>query len=265
MSATIGIFDSGVGGLGIFHELTKQCPGQSIVYCADNNNLPFGEKTTAQLQEITSKILKYLICEHDIKLAVVACNTASVSSLEYLRQRFSIPIVGVVPVVKPACELSKIKKVAILATPHTVRSEYQKQLIVQYGRDVEVLSIPCPDLVGLIEAGCFADPQTTEKVQEYLAPALAIGVDVIGLACTHYPFIRGHIQAIVPAGVTIIDANEAVARHAVKVLEKMPEVKAYQTKAPVYSFVVTKEPEQFQRVARVLIGNIITAVKLISL
>ena len=112
----IGIFDSGVGGLGIFKAIAQQLPGQDLIYFADNNNLPFGQKTTAQLQQITSKIMDHLIATHNIKLAVVACNTASVSSLSYLREKYSlreknpIPIVGVVPVVKPACELSKAKK-----------------------------------------------------------------------------------------------------------------------------------------------------------
>ncbi|KKQ11600.1 MAG: glutamate racemase [Candidatus Babeliales bacterium] len=268
----IGIFDSGVGGLGIFKAIAQQLPEQDLIYFADNNNLPFGQKTTEQLQQITSKILDYLISTHNIKIAVVACNTASVSSLSYLREKYpTIPIVGAVPVIKPACELSKNKKVAILATLHTTNSEYQKQLIAQYGSGVEVLSIACPDLVDLVEAGLFDDPHTQEKLQEYLSPAIALGVDVVGLACTHYPFLRVQIQKLLPEGVIILDSNDAVARQVVKVQSKILASNAldkqpgFSEKTAKYSFYVTKEPEKFQVVARKLLGEIIDSVSLISL
>lgn len=283
----IGIFDSGVGGLGIFKAVARQLPGQDLIYFADNNNLPFGQKTAEQLQQITSKILDYLITMHNIKLAVVACNTASVSSLSYLREKYSIPIVGVVPVVKPACELSKVKKVAILATLHTTNSEYQKQLIAQYGNGMQVISIACPGLVELIEAGLFDDPCTQEKLRESLVPAIAAGVDVIGLSCTHYPFLRAQMQRLLPEGVTIVDANDSVARQVVKVNGKilageMPADKiiSEQTGLPdgqvrlpdvlpaesaKYSFYVTKEPERFQMVAQKLLGQTLVPVFCIDL
>ena len=272
----IGIFDSGVGGLGIFKAVAKLLPEQDLIYFADNNNLPFGQKTTAQLQQITSKILDYLILKHNIKIAVVACNTASVSSLSYLREKYSIPIVGVVPVVKPACELSKIKKVAILATLHTTNSEYQKQLIAQYGDGIEVLSIACPGLVEFIEAGLFDDSRTQEKMREYLSPAIALGVDVIGLSCTHYPFLRSQMQRLLPEGVTIVDANDSVARQVVKINGKIiaDEILTSNTldqqsgspaRSAKYSFFVTKEPEKFQIVAQKLLGGMFSRVTLISL
>ncbi|MFH1254199.1 MAG: glutamate racemase [bacterium] len=267
----IGIFDSGVGGLGIFKVIAQQLPEQDIIYFADNNNLPFGQKTTAQLQQITSKILDHLISTHNIKIAVVACNTASVSSLSYLREKYSLPIVGAVPVVKPACELSKNKKVAILATLHTTNSEYQKTLITQYGSGIEVLSIACPDLVDLVEAGLFDDLHTQEKLREYLSPAVALGVDVVGLACTHYPFLRAQIQRLLPEGVIIVDSNDAVARQVVKVQSKILAGSAldqkigFPEKLAKYSFYVTKEPEKFQAVARKLLGEMFSGITLISL
>lgn len=269
----IGIFDSGVGGLGIFKAIAQQLPGQDLIYFADSNNLPFGQKTTEQLQQITGKIMDYLIAMHNIKLAVVACNTASVSSLSYLREKYSIPIVGVVPVVKPVCEFSKVKKVAILATLHTTNSEYQKQLIAQYGNGMQVLSIACPDLVELIEAGLFDDSRTQEKLREYLAPAIVLGVDVVGLSCTHYPFLRTQMQRLLPPNIVIVDANDAVARQVVKVnskilddeifsgnaLDMQPELSGISAK---YSFYVTKEPGQFQLVAQKLLGQILVPVKI---
>ena len=268
----IGIFDSGVGGLGIFKAIAQQLPEQGIVYFADNNNLPFGQKTTEQLQQITSKILDYLILKHNIKIAVVACNTASVSSLSYLREKYpTISIVGAVPVVKPACELSKTKKVAILATLHTTNSEYQKRLIAQYGNGIEVLSIACPDLVDLVEVGLVDDLYTQEKLREYLSPAVALGVDVVGLACTHYPFLHAQIKKLLPHGVIILDSNDAVARQVVKVQSKilagnlLDQKLVFPGESAKYSFYVTKEPDRFQAVARKLLGEMVDSVNMVSL
>lgn len=267
----IGIFDSGVGGLGIFRTVAKQLPHQDIIYFADNNNLPFGQKSTEQLQQITSKILDYLVHVHDVKLAVVACNTASVSSLTYLRKKYSIPIVGAVPVVKPVCEFSKAKKVAILATLHTTNSEYQKQLIAQYGKGVEVLSIACPGLVELVETGLFDDSYTLEKLKQYLEPAIAMGVDVVGLGCTHYPFLRDQIKKLLPSGVMIIDSNDSVARQVCKVQrevlgEKVDEMQAGELQnAAKYLFYVTKQTDAFQIVAQKFLGEMFSGTTFISL
>ncbi len=262
----IGIFDSGVGGLGIFKAVVQYLPAEDIIYLADNKNSPFGQKTTEELHQITSKILDYLIYVHNIKLAVVACNTASVSSLAYLREKYSIPIVGTVPVVKPACELSKAKKVAILATLHTANSDYQKNLISQFGGGIEVLSIACPDLVDLIEAGLLEDIRIEDRLKTYLAPAIKNGVDVVGLACTHYPFLREQMRRILPAGVEIIDSNDSVARQVFKVNSKIPVDQAeVQKKSGEYSFYVTKQPEKFQAVAQNLIGQMVSDISLISL
>ncbi len=262
----IGIFDSGVGGLGIFKEIATRLPHHDLIYCADNKNFPFGEKTAEQLKQINARILDFLITKHDIKLAVIACNTSSTSSLAYLREHFSIPIVGVVPVVKPACQLTKTKKVAIMATPFTAHSDYQKELIAKYAGDTQVLSIPCADLVGLIEHGQFDDPLMINTLRRYVQPALDAGVDVVGLACTHYPFVRHHIQQLVGPAVTIIDSNEAVARHTAKLVEQMiPSNPSSSPASPHYTFYVTKEPEAFQRVGQMLLGNMVNNVTLITL
>jgi glutamate racemase len=259
----IGIFDSGVGGLGIFNAIAQRLPHQDIIYIADNNNLPFGEKTTEQLQNITSKIVDFLVAQHDVKLVVAACNTASTSSLAYLREHFSVPIVGVVPVVKPACEQTKTKKVAILATPFTARSAYQQELIAKYAGDIQVLSIACPDLVGLVEAGELDSPLMVQKLKEYIDPAIQAGADVIGLACTHYPFVRKQIEQIVPSHVAIMDSNEAIARHVERLIAGMPDQPV--SGAGKHTFYVTKEPAKFQQVAQILLGCSIDKVSLASL
>ena len=288
----IGVFDSGVGGLGIFKAVAALLPAQDIVYVADNANLPFGQKTTEQLQRITEKIVRFLVEQQHVKLVIVACNTASVSSLEYLRQNFSVPIVGVVPVVKPACEQSKVKKVAILATKVTAESAYQQELIKKYANGASVLSIGCPGLVELVEAGLLDAPETHALLKQYLAPALDAGVDIIGLACTHYPFLIEQIKKIVPPSVVIIDSNEAVARHVVRLLASLSDSEGQprscgagdkrgachpglavpgealsEARDPGSRLIVfaTKEPERFHKVAQRLIGDLAHDVPLIVL
>jgi len=263
----IGIFDSGVGGLGIFKLATQKLPHHDFVYIADNANLPFGEKSAEQLHHITEKIVRFLIEKHNVQMVVAACNTATVTSIDYLRQRFSIPIVGAVPVVKPSCEQSKNKRIAILATPATIQSDYLKKLIKQYAHDsspqspIDVITIPCPGLADMIDTGNLDSPEITEALKKFLAPALAHNVDVIGLGCTQYPFVRQHIEQLVPSNILILDSNEAVAKQVERIInaqqDQDPDYTIDPQHTPVYTFYVTKDAQKFCTVAQKLIGPIV--------
>jgi glutamate racemase len=263
MKQPIGIVDSGVGGLGILRELSKLLPNENLIYLADNNNLPLGEKTEDQIRQISSKIFNFLISKHNIKMGVVACNTLSVSALDHLRKNFSIPIVGTVPVVKPSCELTQAKKIAILATRVTANSQYQRDLISKYCNGVQALSIGCPGLVEFIEEGCLDSPELAAKLKDYLTPAIDINVDIIGLACTHYPFIRDQIAKLVSPKTQILDSNEAVAKQVAKLIHQ--EALCSNNDAGSCSFFVTKHAEKFESVGKMLIGNIVSGVSLIVL
>ncbi len=247
--ATIGVIDSGVGGLGIFKLLVEQMHDHSLVYCADNNNMPFGDKKSDELQHIAQKMVSFLVEQHKVDLVVVACNTLSVSALDFLRQEFTVPFVGVVPVVKPACEQSKVKKIAILATPMTAASAYQQELIAKYAEGAQVLNIACPDLARLIEEGHGDEPVVLEKLTEYLKPVLEQNVDIVGLACTHYPFIRHHIAGLLPSTVVILDSNEAVARRAMALAQNYTS--SSRRSIRVYA---TRNQENFKQIAQKLVG-----------
>jgi glutamate racemase len=249
--ATVGVIDSGVGGLGIFKLLADHVLQHNLVYCADNKNMPFGDKTRDELLRIAEKMVSFLIEQYNVELVVVACNTLSVSALDFLRQRFTVPFVGVVPVVKPACELSKVKKIAILATPMTAASAYQKDLIAKYAQGIQVLNIACPDLARLIEDGYGDEPVVIRKLSDYLQPALGAGVDVVGLACTHYPFIRHHIASFLNPSVVILDSNDAVARRAAQLCQQCTLSNQSQRFIHVHA---TRDPESFKRIAQKLVG-----------
>lgn len=247
----IGIFDSGVGGLGIMQTVAYLLPNEDIVYVADNKNLPFGEKTSEQLELITEKIVSYLVKEHNVKLVVAACNTATVATIASLRAKFAIPFVGVVPVIKPMCEQTKTKCVALLSTPMTTNSPYIQDLIEKFSNGVQVLKIGCPGLADKIDAGLVGTSDMDEYLKKLLAPVQEHPIDMIGLGCTQYPFVRDQIQHIVGPSVTILDSNVPVARQVKRVLEMMPTQELHK---PRYRFYVTKDPETFEAVAKQLIG-----------
>ncbi len=219
---SIGVFDSGIGGLGIFKAIQKLLPRESMVYLADSDRCPYGSKTQEEIREITKSIISYLLDNHRVKLIVAACNTATVSSIEYLREQFpELPIIGVVPVIKPASLLSQTGKIACLATDATVRSEAQANLIQDYavGKDVEVYNIACHGLVELIEQGLWNEA-ITEKLKEYLDPLPDKGIDAIALGCTHYTLIRHEVERLVPKEIRVMDSNEPVAKQVKRVLTK---------------------------------------------
>ncbi len=260
LNKPIGMFDSGVGGLGIFQSITRLLPNEDIVYVAGNKYMPFGQKTTEQIQQISEKIVQFLIDKHDVKLVVIACNTATVASIDYLRSKFSIPFVGVVPVVKPACEQTKTGCVAILSTPLTASGNYIQDLINKFAHGAQVLSIGCPGLADLVEAGKINTPEMEILLRTLIAPAIDNNADVIGLCSTHYPFVRAQLQSIVGPSVTILDSNDPVARQVKRVLLQNALVDI-----PNYQFYATKDAKQFQFIARRLIGDIVANVQLIDL
>lgn len=257
----IGIFDSGVGGLGVFRSITRLLPNEDIVYVAGNQYMPFGEKTIEQVQEISEKIVHFLINTHNVNLVVVACNTATVASIAYLRSRFSIPFVGVVPVVKPACEQTKTGCVAIMSTPLTASGSYIEALIRKFGYGVKVLSIGCPGLADLVEAGKIETPEMDTLLRNLVASALESKADVIGLCSTHYPFIREQLQQIVGPSVIILDSNDPVARQVQRVLAAISDGASSCSRHQQYKFYATKDAEKFKVVAEKLIGSLNTQVE----
>lgn len=261
----IGIFDSGVGGLGILSLIAKKLPHYDLVYVADNANLPFGQKSVDQLNQITEKIVRFLVKQHQVQLVVIACNTATVTSINYLRQRFTVPIVGAVPVVKPTCEQTKTTRVAIMATPTTINSEYLKNLIAQYANGANVLPISCPGLAELVDAGDLQSPQLLEALKRYLEPALAHNVDVIGLGCTQYPFLREIIKKLIPPHVIILDSNEPVANQVERVLSSQSNEGSSCQHSPTYTFYATKDAQVFCSVAQQLVGPIVKKVSELEL
>ena len=217
--APIGLFDSGVGGLSIMKEVRLLLPEEDLIYFADSAYCPYGVKPSDVIRARCFSICDFLVGQ-GVKLIVVASNTTSVAGLDIIRERYSIPIVGVEPAVKPAVEKSHNGKIGILATGVTLAGERFSSLIDRYGSGVEVFTQPCPGLVELVEEGKLNDPETEALLHHYLDPILSHGSDTIVLGCTHYPFLRPVIQAMVGREIEVIDTGEAVARQVSRIINR---------------------------------------------
>ena len=250
----VGLFDSGVGGLTILREVREQLPNERCLYFADSRECPYGTKPVAEIQRRCEAVVDFLL-EQDAKAIVVACNTASVAALSYLRARFDVPFVGIVPGVKPAARLTRVGRIGVLATPTTAESEPLAQLIEQFAYGVTVMTQVCPDLVSLVEDGVIEGEQVDRLLRRYLAALLDTGVDVIVLGCTHYPFLRERIQALCGSSVTLVDPSDAVARQLGRVLEERSLARPDADGGGV-CYYTSGEVEEAERVITRLLGRL---------
>lgn len=218
-AAPIGVFDSGWGGVSILRALQQRLPGEDFVYFADSAYCPYGGKTAAEILARSMAITEHLL-ERGVKLIVVACNTATVAAVEPLRATYPLSFVGVEPALKPAVAATRCGVVGVLATGAALAGDRFHRLAAQHGRDVRVLTQPCPGLVEYVERGELDSPELRALLRRYLSPLQAAGADVIVLGCTHYPFLRGVIQAMLGPEVLLLDTGEAVARQTERVLAR---------------------------------------------
>jgi glutamate racemase len=216
--ATIGIFDSGVGGLSVLRAIRAQMPAARLIYFADSAHVPYGSRPLEEVRGFSLAIADFLAGQ-GADVIVVACNTASAAALHSLRARLDVPIVGMEPAVKPAVEQSHTGVVAVLATPATFQGALFASVVERFARGVEVIAQVCPGLVEQIEAGELDSPRTEAMLRGWIEPLLARGIDALVLGCTHYPFVRPLIERICGSGVRVIDPSAAVARQVGRVLE----------------------------------------------
>lgn len=209
-TAKILIFDSGVGGLSVYKEIQAQLPQLDYLYIFDNEAYPYGELDHNTLIARVDIIVSSLVVEHQIDLVVIACNTASTIVLPTLRAKLSIPIVGVVPAIKPASDLAN-KAVGLIATPATITREYTHDLIRDFSQSKPVELLGSTRLVDIAEEKLRGKSVDLGELKEILSP-MASKIDVAVLGCTHFPLIREEIQAVLTDHVLLVDSGEAIAR-----------------------------------------------------
>lgn len=210
----IGVFDSGVGGLSVLRQIRKTLPRADLTYVADRARAPYGLRSLEEVEAIAIDVGGRLI-ERGASCLVVACNTASAAALETLRSRFTVPIVGMEPAVKPAALASRTGKVAVVATAVTFQGRLFESVVSRFARDVDVMTAACPQWVDLVESGVVEGSEAEAEVGRVLDPMIAAGADVVVLACTHFSFLSGVITDLYP--VEVIDPAPAVAAQTARV------------------------------------------------
>lgn len=216
----IGVFDSGIGGLGVFSEVRRLLPEADLVYVADHSHAPYGVRSLEELRQRCEDVSGWLTAS-GCRVVTLACNTASAAALHPLRRRHpATAFVGMEPALKPAVERTGTGKVGVVATAATFQGELFASVVDRFATGVEVVTAACPRWVELVEAGAVSGREARREVEGCLAPMVEAGIDVLVLACTHYPALTGLIADVLGPGVRIIDPAPAVARQTARVAAK---------------------------------------------
>jgi glutamate racemase len=248
---TIGVFDSGVGGLSVLRALRQIMPQVDIVYFADQGHVPYGPRPLEEVRRFAEEITRFLLAQ-GAEVIVVACNAASAAALHHLRAAFpETPFVGMEPAVKPAAEHTHSGVVGVLATPATFQGALYASVVERFANGVRLLQDTCPGLVQQIEKGDVSGTTTRNILQTALAPMLAQGIDTVVLGCTHYPFVIPLIQEMAGPQVRVIDPAPSVARQTQRVLESRGLPLDGQARL---SFYTSGSREDFERVINTLLG-----------
>ena len=221
---TVGLFDSGLGGLSVLRAMQTHLPQAHLLYVADSGFAPYGERDEPFIVDRSLHISQFLLSQ-GAQALVVACNTATAAAVKELRAAFpQVPIVGVEPGVKPAVAQSRNQRVGVMATPGTLKSEKFRQLVSSHAQGAELVLQACPGLAREIERGELDTPALRALVHEFCEPLRAAQVDTVVLGCTHYPFVRPLIAQALGPDVLILDTADAVARHAASRLARVPRL-----------------------------------------
>jgi glutamate racemase len=248
-SRAIGVFDSGVGGLTVLHECLVTLPHEDFVYLGDHARLPYGPRPLVEVRGFAREIGAFLE-RRDVKLIVVACNSATSAAMPQLQSELSVPVIGVIaPEARAAVQATRNRRVGLLATQATVDAGRYGDLVHALDAGVQLHPVACPRLVPLIEGDDAYGDETEEAVREYAAPLKAAGVDTVILGCTHYPLIRPLFQRVFGRDVTLVFSAEETAREVSDTLaRKRIENDAARTGA--YRFLTTGDPVAFREMGR---------------
>ena len=258
--ATIGVFDSGVGGLSVLAELRRELPQESFTYLADTAHVPYGDRSDEEIRRLTETAARCLQAR-GCKALVVACNTASAYGLQHLRQVLpDWPIVGLVPAVKPAAERTRSGVIGVMATPATLRGNVLQNLLTEWAvpRGVEVMLTTSPQLVPLVERGAADSDDARALLRELLRPLAEAGADQLVLGCTHYPYLASSIRREFGEQFTLIDSGRAVARQTRRVLDAAGRLAPEGTVGGIITYLVTGDAQAAQPVMSQLVGEEVT-------
>ena len=255
----VGVFDSGIGGLTVLREIWKTVPDESTIYFGDNSRSPYGTKSRSTIIRYSLQNMKFLESK-DVKMIVVACNTASAYAYEELKKRAGVPVVEVVtPGADVACRATKNGKIGIIATKGTISTGVYKKAVEDRAeelgmKNIEIYQQACPLFVSLAEEGWWDKEVTRLTAEEYLKPLKDAGVDTLVMACTHYPLLSKVIQEVMGDNVVLVNTGEATAKVVKELLDKEGTASEGNNN-PVREFYTSDEPELFEQVATPFLGE----------
>ncbi|MGY3723996.1 glutamate racemase [Granulicatella balaenopterae] len=249
MTKSIGFIDSGVGGLTVMKEAIKQLPNESMIYLGDSKRCPYGVKTTEEVRQYTWEMVQFLL-EKQVKMIVIACNTATAAALEYIKEKVDIPVIGVIqPGSIAAANQTKNKQIAILATKGTIESGLYQKLIIEKDQDIIVEGKACLDFASIVENGEMGSQKAEKIVHEALVPLAKQKFDTVVLGCTHYPLLRESIQEVFGDEVCLIDAGAETVQHLMVLLHYFNLAETFETNPhPKREYYTTGNPQIFQEI-----------------
>lgn len=260
---SIGILDSGVGGLTVARAILDQVPGEQILYIGDTANGPYGPLPLAEVRRHALARLDELV-RCDVSMLVIACNSASAATLADARERYIVPVVEVVhPAVRRAVRTTRNGVVGVIGTVATIGSGAYEDAFAA-APELELVTAACPEFVSYVERGITSGPALTAVALEYLAPLVARGIDTLVLGCTHYPLLTGLIQHVVGDDVALVSSAEETAKDVYSTLTRLGLLSEPGGPAPVHRFTATGDPDSFARLARRFLGPEVVTVERVN-
>lgn len=260
----IGVFDSGLGGLSLVKEIFKQLPNEEIIYFADTARAPYGIRPLAEVRQFVFEIIEFLETK-DVKLVVIACNTATAAGLMTARERFSIPIVGVIePGAESAVKASKNNRIGVIATEGTIRSEAYPKAINLLNFKAITFGVACQQFVELVEKGKTDGKEVKEIAMKCLSPLLKQDIDTLILGCTHFSFLENEVKKVVGERVTIVDPALKTIEY-IKYILKSNGTERINKESPTNQFFTSGDIDTFKRIGERLLGKSIANLKHIEL
>lgn len=252
-SQPIGIIDSGVGGLTVAKEVLRQLPNESIVYLGDTARCPYGPREKEEVLAFTWQLTNFLL-QFDIKMLIIACNTATAAALDDIRSKLSIPVIGVInPGTRAAIKTTKRNSIGVIGTEMTIKSKAYENAIRSKRHRINVYGLACPKFVPLVESGVWTGPIAKEIIKESLSPLKEKNIDTLILGCTHYPLLEPLINSYFANRVKIISSGEETAREASAILEHMNMLN-HSDDEPNHLFFTTGSKTIFQDIAKQWLG-----------
>jgi glutamate racemase len=253
----IGIFDSGVGGLTVVRAIRERLPMEPTIYVADLLHFPYGPRFQDEVRGFAIDIIRYLE-SRDVKLVVIACNTATAAALNHARELFEVPIVGVIsPGAQAAVEATRNNRVGVISTEGTMRSQEYLHAIKEIDPMVGVYQKACPELVDIVEAGEADSPRAEAVLRRDLDDIVRLGADTLVLGCTHYPLLKPAITRLYPDSFTLVDSATTTAAKVERHLDHS-RLRAAGAE-PRHEILVTAVPQQFDRIAANIFGDAVRA------